>query len=167
MTNDIQLFDELMHFRRRLRHSAMRPEEIPHRHGEEPRHRGPHAHPFPEDHRRHGNRPFSRERVMQVLLDYKDGARQKDLADTMHINPSSMSELIDKLQSDGYIIRTTDPDDKRATRIVLSEVGRARAYELQDERSERIRPLFQNLTEEEKEELLRLLRKLNTEETEQ
>ncbi len=98
---------------------------------------------------------------MQALLDYEDGARQKELAETMRVNPSSMSELIDKLQTEGYIERTVDPEDRRATRISLTELGKARAYEISDEREERIRPLFANLTEDEKQELLRLIRKLS------
>ena len=169
-STDILLFDELMRLPKDLRRSLMhrdfpegghrpchrmeRPMEGPH---------GPNGHPFPmPPHHGHGNRPFAREKVMQTLLEFENGARQKELAEKLRINPSSMSELIEKLQSDGYIERTIDPEDRRATRITLSELGKARAYEISDERAERIKPLFANLTEEEKEELLRLVRKLNT-----
>ena len=78
----------------------------------------------------------------------------------MRINPSSVSELISKLESEGYVVRTVDPDDKRATLITLTEVGRARAYELEDERNERFEKFFEPLTEEEKEQLLALMEKL-------
>ena len=97
---------------------------------------------------------------MEELLKYEEGARQKELAEAMRINPSSMSELIEKLRADGYVERTVDPEDRRATRITLTELGKARAYETSDERAEKIRPVFAGLTEEEKQELLRLLRKL-------
>lgn len=168
-STDILLFDELMRLPKEFRRAIMH-KEFPDG-GFHPRHRmgqpmeGPHGPgnpPFPmPPHHGHGNRPFAREKVMQTLLEYEDGARQKDLAEKLHVNPSSMSELIEKLQSDGYIERTIDPEDRRATRITLSELGKARAYEISDERAERIKPLFANLTEEEKEELLRLVRKLN------
>ena len=170
---DIMLFEELMRLPREMRRMIMGdrfPEkEMPMRHpmphgapetGHMMRHgHGGHPHPMAGFHP-HGNRPFARERVMQALLDYEDGARQKELAETMRVNPSSMSELIDKLQAEGYIERTVDPEDRRATRITLTELGKARAYEISDEREERIHPLFANLTDDEKQELLRLIRKL-------
>ena len=95
-----------------------------------------------------------------MILDYEDGVRQKVLAEEMRSNPSSTSELISKLESEGYVARTVDPDDKRATLISLTEVGRARAYELEDERNERFANVFGALTEKEKEQLLKLLEKI-------
>ncbi len=80
------------------------------------------------------------------------------------MNPSSMSEMISKLEHDGYVKRTVDPSDKRATLITLTELGEARAAELSDERNERFSRLFANLTEEEKEQLVTLLEKLTAEE---
>ena len=97
---------------------------------------------------------------MTVLLDYEDGVRQKVLAEELHVNPSSMSEFINHLETGGYIVRTVDPSDKRATLISLTEKGTARAHELEDEKKEHFAVLFGNLTDEEKEELLRLLDKL-------
>ena len=79
----------------------------------------------------------------------------------MKVNPSSISELISKLELEGYVKRTVDPDDKRATLITLTEVGRARAYEMQDENQEIFSNLFGALSTEEKEQLLALVEKLN------
>ena len=115
------------------------------------------------EHRHHHNpekmRAFAQARLLQVLLEHEGGVRQKVLAEEMRINPSSTSELISKLESEGYAVRTVDPSDKRATLITLTEVGRARAYELEDERTERFSKFFVNLSEDEKEKLLELLEK--------
>ena len=105
-------------------------------------------------------RAFAQARLLSLLLEYEDGVRQKVLAEEMRINPSSTSELISKLEAEGYAVRTVDPDDKRATLIKLTEVGRARAYELEDERAERFGKFFVNLTDKEKEQLLKLLEKI-------
>ncbi|MCR5135132.1 MAG: MarR family transcriptional regulator [Clostridiales bacterium] len=105
-------------------------------------------------------RMLSRERILGILLEHEDGLRQKAISEQMHIGPSSTSEFIDKLEQTGYIDRRPDPDDGRATRIYLTEKGRARAYELEDERKERFAALFAALTDEEKEQLLALLDKL-------
>ncbi len=123
-------------------------------------HAGRKGHGGPKGHGESGKAPFSRERVLVILLDHPDGVRQKVLAEALEINPSSASEMIGKLESDGYVKRSVDPEDKRATLISLTELGQARAYEIQDERQERLSRLYGNLTEEEKEELLRLLEKM-------
>lgn len=136
-------------------------EHGPHGHG--PCH-GPHGEhsPKPMGHRARMRtmRMLSRERILGILLEHEDGLRQKAIAEEMHIGPSSTSEFIDKLEQTGYIDRRPDPDDGRATRIYLTEKGKARAYELEDERKERFAALFTALTDEEKEQLLALLDKL-------
>ena len=125
--------------------------------GERGMHRGPGPHHGPDPRKM---RAFAQNRLMGLLLDHEDGVRQKVLAEEMRINSSSTSELISKLESEGYVMRTVDPSDKRATLISLTEVGRARAYELEDERNERFAKAFEPLTAKEKEQLLKLLEKL-------
>lgn len=105
-------------------------------------------------------RMLSRERVLSALLLQEEVVRQKTIAEELGVAPSSMSEFVDHLEAGGYIERTVDPADKRATLIALTEKGRARAWELEDEKRERFAAAFRKLTEEEKAELLRLLDKL-------
>lgn len=101
-----------------------------------------------------------RERILVILGKHPDGMRQKTVAEQMGINQSSASELVDKLENDGYIVRRIDPGDKRATLLFLTEKGEARAAEVEDERDEMIHDLFAVLTEEEKQTLSNLLDKL-------
>ena len=118
---------------------------------------GPHGHHGPGPEKMRG---FAQARLLSLMLDHENGVRQKVLAEEMNINPSSTSELIGKLESEGYVVRTVDPDDKRATLITLTEVGKARACELEDERAEKFEKIFQPLTSDEKEQLLTILDKL-------
>jgi len=104
--------------------------------------------------------PLSREHLLVIISKYPDGVRQKVLADKMGINQSSASELVNKLEATGYLERTVDPDDKRATLLFLTEKGKARAAEVEDERNEIFKEIFSVLTEEEKETLSALLDKL-------
>jgi len=121
--------------------------------------------PEPEEGRRgpgHCGRrpPMAREHILFMIASYEGGVHQKDLIERTRINPSSMSEFIGKLEEDGYLKREVDPDDKRATLLSLSELGKARISEMQDARTERMEKLFGNLTAEEKEELSSLLTKI-------
>ena len=131
----------------------------PREHGPMP---GPHPMRGPRPHRHcHGRgTAFARERMLEAISRYEGGVRQKTLTEELKIRPSSVSETISKLEHDGYVRRTVDPDDKRATLITLTEVGEARAAELSDERNEQLAIVFEPLTDEEKEQLIALLQKL-------
>ena len=184
-TNEELLYIELIHFtrgaRRYLHGEGPHPEgpAFPCEHGC-PQGRPPH--------RPHGRRSplLARERILTLLLEHETrqdnaaetagpadetavlekakavaaGLRQKQLTEEMRINASTMSEFIGHLEADGYVERNMDPSDKRATLITLTEKGRSRARELQDQRKEKLNQLFSPLTEDEQKELFRLLNKL-------
>lgn len=103
---------------------------------------------------------FSRERILTLLSEQEEGMRQKEIGERMRMNPSSISEFINRLESDGYVSRQVDPQDRRATVITLTDLGRARAWEVQDMQEERLNRVFGNLTDDEKRQLIALLDKL-------
>jgi DNA-binding MarR family transcriptional regulator len=51
--------------------------------------------------------------------------RVSDLAKCMDLDSSTVSRHIRHLEENGYLTRTDDPDDRRATRVGLTERGRA------------------------------------------
>ena len=171
---DYELMDKLrkfMHSTRRELHGHGGPP--PHGHGAmagrgpEP-HGGPGMPPPPMGPRpgmhpepgKCGRPPLSREHLLVIISKYPEGVRQKTVAEAVGINQSSTSELINKLESDGYLERKADPSDKRATLLFLTEKGTARACEVEDEREERFKDIFGALTPEEKQTLSDLLDKL-------
>ena len=115
--------------------------------------------PPPPGHRHRGP-GISRDRLLVIISEYPDGIRQKDLAEKAHINPSSTSEVVTKLEDDGYLIRTIDPSDKRATVLKLTEMGAVRAEEIRGEREAFLDDYFGRLTDEEKQTLSDILDKL-------
>lgn len=115
----------------------------------------------PQGHSMNGHRPgFVRENLLTIIAQAPKGIRAKEIARQAGINQSSVSESLTKLEDDGYIKRQPDPDDKRATLIFLTELGKARASEVQDEQTALFGHLFDSLTADEKAELLRLLNKI-------
>ena len=111
---------------------------------------------FGEMHRR----GMQRERLLLFIDDHPEGVWQKDLAEEAHINPSSASELIGKLEKDGFLIRAIDEADKRAVLLTLTEKGKLRAQEIRAGRKAFADQTFSNLTEEEKQTLSNILDKL-------
>jgi DNA-binding MarR family transcriptional regulator len=104
---------------------------------------------------------MSRERLLVLIDEHPEGIRQKDLATEEGINASSTSEVVNRLEEDGYVIRTVDESDRRATLLHLTELGKARAAEIRDEKEAVLEELFSPLSPSEKETLAELLDKLN------
>jgi DNA-binding MarR family transcriptional regulator len=52
------------------------------------------------------------------------GARLTDLARVAQMSPQAMGEIVDELESLGYVERGPDPTDRRAKLITLTEEGR-------------------------------------------
>lgn len=109
---------------------------------------------------------FVRERLLVIADSYDGAVRQKTLVDELDISPAAVSELVSKLEKDKYVNREVDPDDKRATLIKLTDLGKARAAELADERNERFSKAFAALNAKEKDQLLKLLEKLTADDEE-
>ena len=105
-------------------------------------------------------RPPKRERILSLLLSFESGVRQKQLCEMTGVGAPAMSETIDRLKDDDYIDRILDADDRRATRIILTEKGREKAYEIRDTHAEHVNELFKNLDEDEKEQLIFLIKKI-------
>ena len=109
---------------------------------------------------------FVRERLLVIADSYDGAVRQKNLVEELDISPAAVSELVTKLERDEYVRREVDPDDKRATLIKLTDLGKARAAELADERNERFSKAFTVLSAKEKDQLLKLLEKLTADDEE-
>lgn len=64
----------------------------------------------------------ARKRVLGVL---EHGAvRQNVLATVLDLAPRTITELVDGLERDGFVSRTTDPGDRRARLVDLTPTGR-------------------------------------------
>jgi DNA-binding MarR family transcriptional regulator len=62
-----------------------------------------------------------------------DGSRITTLAAELGMTKQAMGELVDDLESNGYLERTTDPDDRRARIIRFTDKGQralAMAFEI-------------------------------------
>lgn len=116
--------------------------------------------PFFRHGRMHGHRsPMARERLLHII-GKEEGVSQRKLAGYFSIRPQSLSELLVKLESDGYISRGQNENDKRETLVYLTEQGKTRAKEVEESRKKLASELFTALTDEEKETLSNILAKL-------
>lgn len=125
-----------------------RPEMID-REDRPPHRRGPHPRHFHK----------GRERILRIV-GANEPISQNKIAESFEIRPQSLSELLVKLESDGYITRTKNEDDKRETLVSLTDEGKKRSQEVEKARAEHITKLFAPLNQEEKGQLFTLVNKL-------
>lgn len=98
---------------------------------------------------------FSQYIVLKKLATGTSSATE--LARAAELNPGAMTRLIDKLIARGLVIRHTDPGDRRAVRIDLSDAGQAIWRDI-DQCGNRVRErAMAGMDESERRQLIRLL----------
>lgn len=66
-------------------------------------------------------------RALQILSRSPDSElRMQELASHLHLNQSSISRMVERLERGGLTIRDLCPDDKRGVYTVLTDKGRSR-----------------------------------------
>ena len=59
-----------------------------------------------------------------MTLQNNDGASPAELCEYMDVRPSSMSELLSHMEEAGLVSRVSNENDRRATKVFLSETGK-------------------------------------------
>ena len=86
---------------------------------------------------------------------------QSELTQWLGIQPGSASEVLGKLGEAGLIVREQSQEDRRTTRVHLTEKGKQEAEIAFAARKERQKQMFENLSDEEKRIFLEILEKVN------
>lgn len=106
---------------------------------------------------------YSVTRVQWLLLRHlqRNGASTiGELADHLDVRSSTMSQMIDRLEKNGIVIRGTIQKDARIKTVVLSEMGIKIIQEREKMWVESMAQPFQHFTAEEKETFFHLMDKL-------
>lgn len=62
-------------------------------------------------------------RHLLFYLAHNDGVSQLELVKRTHLTAPTVSVTLQKMEHDGYITRTPDPDDQRQMKVCLTEKG--------------------------------------------
>ena len=103
--------------------------------------------------------------VLESLL-HLGPMRQCELGRKQLTSRANVTLIVDKLEDRGWVRREPDPDDRRATRVHLTDQGRHFIDEVFPLHAARIRETLGALSPSEQEELARLCRKLGLANTE-
>lgn len=102
----------------------------------------------------------SQKRILIILSQSKQ-MTQQTLTEKLGIKPGSASEVISKLENAQLISRSPNKIDRRTTDITLTEQGKKLALEALQQRNKRHDEMFSCLSDDEKEQFLALLKKIN------
>lgn len=102
----------------------------------------------------------SQKRILIILREV-ESITQRELTERLGIKPGSASEVLTKLENAGLITRTASEEDRRTAIVRLTEKGGLLALEAANQRNKRHAEMFSCLSENEKNELLSLLEKIN------
>ena len=109
---------------------------------------------------RFGPRGQSQERAL-TQISLRDGITQRELMERLGVQPSTMSELIAKLEASHMIERRPNNEDKRTINLFISEEGRLYLEKRND--TDLKEDPFDILSEEDKLQFARLTDKVITE----
>lgn len=97
--------------------------------------------------------------LLMILKD-NDGASSGELCELLDIRPSSLSELLARVEGHGLIEKKDSAADKRITRTFLTEKGAEAVKQIEENRAKAEEEFSACFTEEEKEQFCALADKL-------
>src|SRR5207237_6836680 len=98
--------------------------------------------------------------MLQALVEEGQPLPLGQLADRLSCVKSNVTQLIDRLEADGLVQRTSDPDDRRSKQAVITDEGRRRFRLGQTIKQKVNKQLLRDLSPAEQEQLASVLRKL-------
>jgi DNA-binding MarR family transcriptional regulator len=107
-----------------------------------------------------GGFPAGQARILHILEE-NDGLSQKELAEKLHIRQPSLTELLRKLTSGGYVVLRQNKDDKRITNVFSTSKGKkAVQKEMAAETENLANTVFDSFSVEEQTTFIELLERL-------
>lgn len=91
------------------------------------------------------------------LVAARPGIRVSDAAKELYLAGNSVSTLVNQLGRAGYLLRETDPDDRRSARLIPTPAAEARLRDWQERRAALVRTQVSRLSDADRAALLAAL----------
>ncbi|MBQ1354901.1 MAG: MarR family transcriptional regulator [Solobacterium sp.] len=109
--------------------------------------------------REHGGMPPGYGRMMAVIY-RRSGATQSELAEELGVRPQSLTRALARLEQEGLIVRKKTEDNRRNTRVWITEAGTAMHRRMRAGRQAWADRIFSGFSAEEKEALAGYLERI-------
>jgi DNA-binding MarR family transcriptional regulator len=117
------------------------------------------VHSMTRSHHHHGHSHHAQAHVLSIIKE-KNSIAQHDLMEMLNVRSASLSEILGKLERNGFINRRREEHDKRSVVVTVTEQGDAVMSEYQQRRSKSADALFASLTADERRQLADILNKI-------
>jgi len=81
-----------------------------------------------------------------------------ELCKIANVKMPSMTEVVDRLEAEGFVERVRDTDDRRVVKVQLTATGKKAHNDILKTRDQKLRNIFGCLDEKERQRLLKALR---------
>lgn len=95
-----------------------------------------------------------------MVLTNNDGQSQKEIAKMLHMKSSTLTIMIKRMEKVNLVIRKQDLNDKRISRVYLTDHGKELKNKIVDLQSNIAQESFESFTTSEKDNLFLLLTKI-------
>lgn len=99
------------------------------------------------------------QRILAMLAE-RGIITQRELQDMLGVQSGSLSEILNKVETCGYIMRRQNERDRRQMNLELTDSGMEAARNFREDHMKKARAMFDGLTEDEKKQLSSLLEKM-------
>ncbi|MPM44423.1 hypothetical protein SDC9_91101 [bioreactor metagenome] len=96
------------------------------------------------------------QRILMRLNSYGK-TTQKELQDVLEISSGALSEILQKMEDSGFILRTKSAEDKRQVDLSLTQLGHETARSVQEHYHQTLERMFECLCPEQKNQLEQIL----------
>lgn len=99
--------------------------------------------------------------ILTVLYDHNGKMSMKEIGLLLGKEKSTITAIVDKLEKLGYVMKLKSEKDRRTTYVCLTETGKDIEEKFEEISFELQNTAYNNFSQEEKVEFLRLLKKMN------
>jgi DNA-binding MarR family transcriptional regulator len=96
-----------------------------------------------------------------IQLEKNEGVSQRRLAEIAEIDPMTLVRILDRMEADGWVQRRSDPEDRRARSLWLTEKAKPIIGQIWQVAIETRAEVLAGLSNEERELLMRLLERIH------
>lgn len=104
--------------------------------------------------------PFGQKAVFYIIS-VKERTNIKEISQTLQITSGAATQHVEALVQDDLVVRKTDKSDRRGVIITLTKTGKSKAAELRRDQLTRVTGYFEDITDEQLNELIKILNKVN------
>lgn len=99
--------------------------------------------------------------ALELTAEEDEGVAQRDLAEALGMDPSQVVGLVDDLESKGFVIRISNPLDRRTRLVSITEPGRAALAAARSAAQAVHHAVLENLPPHDRAAFVELLRRLS------